>query len=69
MSDVPFWLSGISGVTHGGKARGDDRRVISGIIPVLKSGCRWVDAPSIYGLTDAFCRRARARRHRASRSR
>jgi len=27
----------------------DDRRVISGIIHVLKSGCRWVDAPSIYG--------------------
>jgi len=31
-----------------GKARVDDRRVISGIIHVLKSGCRWVDAPSIY---------------------
>lgn len=32
-----------------GKARVDDRRVISGIIHVLKSGCRWVDAPSAYG--------------------
>lgn len=32
-----------------GKARVDDRRVISGIVHVLKSGCRWVDAPSIYG--------------------
>ena len=28
-----------------GKARVDDRRVISGIIHVLKSGGRWVDAP------------------------
>jgi transposase len=28
----------------------DDRRVISGIIHVLKSGCRWIDAPSIYVL-------------------
>ncbi len=32
-----------------GKARVDDRRVISGIVHVLKSGCRWVDAPSTYG--------------------
>ena len=32
-----------------GKPRVDDRRVISGIIHVLKSGCRWVDAPELYG--------------------
>lgn len=32
-----------------GKPRVDDRRVISGIIHVLKSGCRWIDAPPIYG--------------------
>jgi transposase len=32
-----------------GKPRVDDRRVISGIIHVLKSGCRWVDAPPSYG--------------------
>ena len=32
-----------------GKARVDDRRVISGIAHVLKSGGRWVDAPSNYG--------------------
>ena len=32
-----------------GEARVDDRRVISGIIQVLKSGGRWVDAPSAYG--------------------
>ena len=32
-----------------GKARVDDRRVISGIVHVLKSGGRWVDAPADYG--------------------
>ena len=29
--------------------RVDDRRVISGIIHVLKVGCRWQDCPAIYG--------------------
>lgn len=32
-----------------GKPRVDDRRVISGIIHVLRSGCRWKDAPEVYG--------------------
>ena len=32
-----------------GKPRVDDRRVISGIIHVLKSGGRWADAPPVYG--------------------
>jgi transposase len=32
-----------------GKPRVDDRRVISCIVHVLKSGGRWVDAPPIYG--------------------
>ena len=32
-----------------GKARVDDRRVISGIVHVLKSGGRWIDAPREYG--------------------
>lgn len=32
-----------------GVARVDDRRVISGIIHVMKSGGRWVDAPARYG--------------------
>ena len=31
-----------------GKARVDDRRVISGIVQVLKSGGRWIDAPPEY---------------------
>jgi transposase len=29
--------------------RADDRRVISGIVHVLKSGCRWCDCPPEYG--------------------
>ena len=32
-----------------GARRVDDRRVISGIIHVLKCGCRWQDCPLIYG--------------------
>ncbi len=32
-----------------GKERVDDRRVISGIWHVLKSGCRWCDYPPEYG--------------------
>jgi transposase len=32
-----------------GARRVDDRRVISGIIHVLKVGCRWCDCPADYG--------------------
>jgi transposase len=32
-----------------GVEREDDRRVISGIIHVLKTGCRWCDCPPEYG--------------------
>lgn len=41
---APFLPTGTRGV-----ARVDDRRVISGIIHVLQSGCRWKDAPKSYG--------------------
>ncbi len=34
---------------RGHRPRVDDRRVISGIIHVLQSGCRWRDAPAEYG--------------------
>ena len=52
-----FWLSDEQFATIAphlpsntrGKPRVDDRRVISGIIHVLKSGGRWVDAPAVYG--------------------
>ena len=32
-----------------GARRVEDRRVISGILHVLKSGCRWSDCPADYG--------------------
>jgi transposase len=57
MADDVFWLTGeqferlapLLPRDTRGVARVDDRRVISGIIHVLKSGCRWKDAPSCYG--------------------
>ena len=46
-----------------GVPRVDDRRVISGIIHVMQSGCRWRDAPACYGpyktLYNRFVRWAR----------
>lgn len=55
MSDI-FWLSDEQyklikryfPSSHG-VPRVDDRRVVSGIIHVLKRGLQWRDAPSIYG--------------------
>jgi transposase len=32
-----------------GARRVDDRRVLSGIVHVLKYGCRWRDCPAVYG--------------------
>lgn len=32
-----------------GKARADDRKVLSGIIHVKRNGLRWRDAPAVYG--------------------
>jgi transposase len=32
-----------------GAHRVDDRRVLSGIVHVLKYGCRWRDCPAVYG--------------------
>jgi transposase len=32
-----------------GARRVDDRRVISGILHVLRCGCRWIDTPGAYG--------------------
>ena len=40
-----------------GKDRVDDRRVISGILHVLKSGCRWCDCPPEYGPTTTIYNR------------
>jgi transposase len=43
-----------------GKKRVDDRRVISGIVHILRSGCRWSDCPEAYGpVTTIYNRFAR----------
>jgi transposase len=34
---------------YAGARRVDDRRIISGILHVLRSGCRWIDCPAVYG--------------------
>ena len=52
-----FWLSEAQWEVIGpllpknqpGARRTDDRRVISGIVHVLKTGCRWQDCPAVYG--------------------
>src|SRR5262245_23509370 len=42
-----------------GKPRVDDRRVISGVVHVLRGGCRWCDCPEDYGPTTIYNRFAR----------
>ena len=57
MSRPLFWLSDEAWAAiaphlpqnQPGARRVDDRRVISGIIHVLKSCCRWADVPAGYG--------------------
>jgi transposase len=57
MSRSLFWLSDEAWAAieshlprnQPGARRVDDRRVISGILHVLKSGCRWCDCPTYYG--------------------
>ena len=57
MSRNLFWLSGDQWqriephlpTDVRGVERADDRRVISGIVHVLRSGCRWCDCPPEYG--------------------
>ncbi|MDO5611942.1 MAG: transposase [Paracoccus sp. (in: a-proteobacteria)] len=40
-----------------GAQRVDDRRVIRGIIHVLRVGCRWQDCPAAYGPSTTICNR------------
>jgi transposase len=49
--DDDAWAAIEPHLPHGrpGAPRVDDRRVISGILHVLKSGCRWRDVPPEYG--------------------
>ena len=52
-----YWLSDVAWAAiepllptvYPGARRKDDRRIISGIIHVLRSGCRWQDCPAVYG--------------------
>ena len=52
-----FWLSDVQWAAiepllpknQPGARRVDDRRVISGIVHVLKVGCRWQDCSAVYG--------------------
>jgi len=52
-----FWLSDEAWAAidpllpkvYSGARRHDDRRIISGIMHVLRSGCRWQDCPAVYG--------------------
>ena len=36
-------------INQRGPERHDDRRILSGIMYVLRVGCRWKDCPSAYG--------------------
>jgi transposase len=52
-----FWLSDEAWAAidpllpkvYSGARRQDDRRIISGILHVQRSGCRWQDCPAVYG--------------------
>jgi transposase len=65
MSRSLFWLSDEARLgiephlpkNQPGARRVDDRRVISGIIHVPKSGCRWCDCPEDYGPSRAIYNR------------
>lgn len=47
-----------------GARRVDDRRVISGILHVLKAGCRWCDCPPDYGPSTTIYNRFNRWSHR-----
>ncbi len=55
--ETPFWLTDAQWHSiepllprnRSGRRRVDDRRIISGIIYVLESNCRWQDCPAAYG--------------------
>jgi transposase len=50
LSDDQWWrIAPLLPTDVRGKDCADDRRVISGILHVLQSGCRWCDCPPEYG--------------------
>ena len=72
MSEQCFWLSEgqfarlqpLMPNKPRGMPRVDDRRVIIGIVHVLKSGGRWTDAPAVYGPRKTLYNRSSAGRQR-----
>jgi transposase len=62
-----FWLSDVQWAkirpllpsNQPGPRRVDDRRVVSGIVHVLKVGCRWQDTPALYGPSTTIYNRFR----------
>jgi len=52
-----YWLGDVAwaaiepllATVYPGARRKDDGRIISDIIHVLRSGCRWQDCPAVYG--------------------
>jgi transposase len=42
-----------------GAHRLDDHRILSGIVHVLKTGCRWQDTPAVYGPSTTIYNRYR----------
>jgi transposase len=67
-----FWLSDrawaaiepLLPTNQPGARRVDDRRVISGIIHVLRVGCRWEDCPADYGPSTTIYNRFNRWSHR-----
>ncbi|GJD39157.1 hypothetical protein OICFNHDK_1612 [Methylobacterium bullatum] len=50
LSDEPWAVIGpFMPVNQPGPERKDDRKIISGMLHVLISGCRWQDCPAEYG--------------------
>lgn len=43
-----------------GRPRADDRKILNGILYVLRTGCRWEDVPHEYGSPSTCWRRLRA---------
>ena len=72
MSGSLFWLSDAAWAAiepdlpknRPGARRADDRRVISGIIHMLKCGGRWQDVPAAYGPATTICNRWNRRSRR-----
>ncbi len=42
-------------INHDGRPRSDDRKVINGILYVLKTGCQWPALPKEYGVHYSTC--------------